>query len=180
MAETNQFAQTGTRFRAALSTAMDRFARVETATSNTSRAVILISDGEDFGETYASLIDRLQQAGIRVFTVGVGTYEGAPVPHQTSNGRQQGYKRYEDGTMAISRLNDNALRTIAEAFDTQYTILNNTYQNLSDLESQIYDITASPQETNRESVTFNQYQFFLFLAIMLIGISLFLMPVRKT
>ncbi|MEO1450029.1 MAG: hypothetical protein AAFV07_10910 [Bacteroidota bacterium] len=123
--------------------------------------------------------DRLQQAGIRVFTVGVGTYEGAPVPHHNGTGQQQGYKRYKDGTMAISRLTDDEMQDIAQAFGTEYTLLDDTYKNLSDLEAQIYEITASPQETNRESVTYNQYQIFLFIAIILIGISLFLMPVRK-
>ena len=178
MAETNQFQQTGTQFRSALATAMDRFVNTESSDPNTSRGIILISDGEDFGDTYASLIERLKDARIEVFTVGVGTYEGAPIPREIDE-NVQGFKRYEDGTMVISRLVDDDLRSIANEFGTHYVVLDEPYDNIGDLERQIYALTASPIEAHMEKVENNRYQIFLFFSVILLFSSMFLMPIRK-
>ena len=178
MAETEQFAQTGTQFRSALATAMDRFVNTESSDPNTSRSIILVSDGEDFGDTYASLIERLKDARIEVFTVGVGTYEGAPIPQKTEQNIQS-FKRYEDGTMVISRLVDEDLKSIASEFGTHYVSLDEPYDNLGELERQIYSLTASPIEAQMEKVENNRYQIFLFFSVIFLFSSMFLMPIRK-
>lgn len=177
MAETYQYAQTGTQFRSALATAMDRFSKADTVEKNISRSIILISDGEDFGDTYASVIERLKDANIHVFTVGVGSYEGAPVPE--SDPKKKAYKRYEDGTTVISRLVDDDLLSIAKEFNTEYVNLNASEKNLSDLEEQIFQLSSSPIEARTGQIENNRYQVFLFFSIILIVLSLFMMPIRK-
>ena len=179
MAQTSNFAQTGTQFRSALGTALDRFTRQEEGREALTRAIILVSDGEDYGDTYASLIERLKNLSIRVFPVGVGTYEGAPIPKGAEGEAERAYLRYEDGSIAISRLTDQDLKTIADEFGTQYVQLDQQFANLSELEKQIYSLKASPLDTLIEKVKNNQYQLFAFLAVMLLFASMFLMPIRK-
>ncbi|MEZ4825067.1 MAG: VWA domain-containing protein [Bacteroidia bacterium] len=178
MAESGQFAQTGTQFRSALAVAMDRFHNTSDDNSNKTRAVILVSDGEDFGDNYVSLVERLKQAGIAVFTVGVGTYEGGPVPHIVDN-RKAGYKRYEDGALAISRLTDEALSSLASDFNTEYVKVNEQDKTLLPLETQIESLSSSPFMANMNKVENNQFQAFLFLALLLLMGSMFIMPIRK-
>lgn len=178
MAETKNFAQTGTQFRSALATALDRFMRNQEGSEALTRAIILVSDGEDHGDTYASLIERLKNLSIRVFPVGVGTYEGAPIPNGGEAG-DRSYIRYEDGSIAISRLTDQDLKVIAGEFGTQYVKLDQQYANLAELEKQIYGLKASPLDTQIEKVKNNQYQLFAFLAVILLFASMFLMPIRK-
>ena len=179
MAQTYQFTQTGTQFRSALATALDRFQQQESS-PQAGKAVVLVSDGEDFGDTYASLIDRLRQSGVSVFTIGVGTYEGAPIPHYVHD-RKQGYKRYEDGTMAISRLIDEDLQLLADEFGTEYMHfgLGSNYEEIRQMKEELYAETASPLETNMEEVSHNAYQGFLFFSIILLFASMFLMPIRR-
>lgn len=177
MAETYQYAQTGTQFRSALAMAMDRFSKSDTTERNISRSIILISDGEDFGDTYASVIERLKDAQIHVFTVGIGSYEGAPVPE--SDPKKNGYKRNEEGTTVISRLIDDDLLTIAREFDTEYVKLSASEDNLSGLEEQIYRLSSSPIEARTGQIENNRYQVFLFFSVILIVLSLFIMPIRK-
>lgn len=177
MAETYQYAQTGTQFRAALATAMDRFSKADSTERNISRSIILISDGEDFGDTYASVVERLKDANIHVFTVGIGSYEGAPVPDPDP--KNKGYKRNEDGTTVISRLVDDDLFSISKEFNTDYVNLTSSDQNLSDLEEQIYQLSSSPIEARTGKIENNRYQVFLFFSIILIMMSLFIMPIRK-
>ena len=69
----------GTDLSQPLQLALTRFAKSEAAES--AKAVVLISDGEDFGERYGSAaLDDLERAGIKVYTVGVGTAEGSRYP----------------------------------------------------------------------------------------------------
>lgn len=179
LAQTYQFTQTGTQFRSALAIAMDRFQNHESS-SKVGRAVVLISDGEDFGDTYASLIERLRQASVSVFTIGVGTYEGAPIPHFVHD-KKQGYKRYEDGTMAISRLIDEDLQVLADEFGTDYVHigLDNGFETIQSLKDEIYAETSSPVESSMEKVQHNTFQFFLLISVILLFGSMFLMPIRR-
>ncbi|WNJ16906.1 VWA domain-containing protein [Pontibacter sp. G13] len=179
MAGTYQFAQTGTQFRSAMVMAMDRFRHSETdQTLPDSRAIILVSDGEDFGDTYASLIGRLNQARIKVFPVGVGTAEGARVPRY-EQGKQQGFMRREDGSVARSVLKDEDLKNLAVAFNTPYYKLDRSDQTLGELEERLYALTASPVETRILQVNNNLYQGVLLMAILLLFASMTLMPTRK-
>ena len=178
MAETEQYSQRGTQFRPALAVVLDRFGQDSSPEIDVSRAVILVSDGEDFGDSYASLVDRLRQAHVKVFPVGVGTYEGGPVP-LVEQERRTGFRRYEDGSMVISRLVDEDLRQIASQFDTDYVQLGGDDSGLEALRNQIYALTATPWETRIEEVNRNTYQLFLFLAVAMLLGSMFLMPIRK-
>ncbi len=179
MAETRQFAQTGTQFRSALAAALERFISEENRSEHTNRAIILVSDGEDYGDTYASIIDRLRQSNIQVFTVGIGTPEGAPIP-EFVNQEQRGYKTYPDGSTAISRLLDEHLVSIAQQFGTEYTAIDAPYKRLDGLVEQLLLLTSSPLESKIEKVENNRYQLFLFVSLFCLLFSLFLMPVRKS
>src|SRR5690606_36477868 len=88
--------------------------RVETGGD---RAVVLVSDGEALEEADAvrNAAERAARAGVRVFTVGVGTDAGSPIPDYDAAGRSQGYKRDENGEIVISRLDTGLLRDVARA-----------------------------------------------------------------
>jgi Ca-activated chloride channel family protein len=178
LADTDQFAQTGTQFRSALAMALDRFSIPESGTiDEVSRAIVLVSDGEDFGATYASLIERLRTAGVTVFTVGVGTREGAPVPE--SGPGEVVFKRYEDGTPAMTRLQPESLQNMAEAFGTTYRELSREQDDLMPLADDITHLAATPVQEAQRMVAGNRYQGFLFVSVMLLFASMFLMPIRK-
>lgn len=177
LAETEQYAQKGTQFRRALTRALERFRATPQVDEKVSRAIILVSDGEDFGDSYASLIDRLKRANVKVFPVGIGTYGGGPIPQDADD--DQNYKRRPDGTMIVSRLIDENLKEIAQTFGTEYQRISQPTDDLVALETQIYNMTASPLEASIELVENNRFQAVLFLAVMLLLASLFLMPIRK-
>ncbi|MDP5172724.1 MAG: VWA domain-containing protein [Bacteroidia bacterium] len=176
---TDQFAQQGTQFRAALSVALDRFqSQAESHPDRRARVIVLFSDGEDHGDTYASLIQRLHQIGVAVFAVGVGTPEGAPLPIDPAN-PQSGYLRGEDGKMVISHLEESSMRELASEFGTMYVRIADDRQHLEELEEQLYSMSSSPLERNMQAVAGNQFQVPLFFAIVLLLGSMFMMPIRK-
>lgn len=83
------------------------------------RAVLVLSDGED---TAGSLPDSaaLLERGIRVYAIGVGTPEGAQIPTYDNLGRPLGPLRRADGQPVVSKLDEDALRSIAQAGGGKY------------------------------------------------------------
>lgn len=177
LVSTDQFAQTGTNFRSALGVVLARFMKEEEPREYLSRAVVLVSDGEDFGGTYTSIIDRMQQLHVNIFTVGIGSLTGAPVP-ELQEGRLVGYKTYQDGRRATTYLEETKLMEIASASGTPYHRIDEQDKGMEELIQQLKAIAASPLATRMEQVNHNKYQLFLGLALLLFLVSLFIMPIR--
>jgi Ca-activated chloride channel family protein len=77
------------------------------------KAMVLVSDGEDLAGDVEQAVKRAKQAGVVVFTVGVGTEAGQPVPDLDPDGRLVGYKHDEAGNPVVSRLDMSTLEAIA-------------------------------------------------------------------
>lgn len=78
------------------------------------QAVLLLSDGESVEGDLAPALDDLRRAAIPVFTVGVGTPAGGPVPADTAESDEP-YHRDYIGRIVTSRLEEAELRRIADA-----------------------------------------------------------------
>ena len=73
-----------------------------------SRAIILITDGEDHGGDALAAAEEAQKQGVRIFTIGIGRDEGAPIPAPGG-----GYRRDRNGEIILSRLDEPTLQKIA-------------------------------------------------------------------
>ncbi|MCB0325592.1 MAG: VWA domain-containing protein, partial [Bdellovibrionales bacterium] len=72
-----------------------------------SRALILITDGEDFEGNFDHAAELAEEASVQIYVYGIGTAEGAPIP------AENGYKRDKEGRVVISKLNEGALQQLA-------------------------------------------------------------------
>ena len=84
------------------------------------KVLILISDGEDHESGALDQAKEAAKEGVIIYTVGMGTSAGGPIPEKDSNGRVSGYKKDEDRQTIISRLDEKSLREIAEATKGEY------------------------------------------------------------
>ncbi|MBX5481631.1 MAG: VWA domain-containing protein [Myxococcaceae bacterium] len=84
------------------------------------RVVVLLSDGEDFGNDVDEAIAGLKEANIRVYAVGIGSPTGEPIPEINRRGEVIGYKRDKNGATVLTRLDEAGLRRIAEATGGEY------------------------------------------------------------
>lgn len=75
-----------------------------------SKALILITDGEDHSEEAEKAAEAAKEAGIRIFTIGVGSERGAPIPLRGGKGD---FKKDRKGQVVMSRLRETALQKIA-------------------------------------------------------------------
>jgi len=144
----------------------------------TNRVLVIISDGEDHSEAAATVAEEAAEAGIRIFTIGVGSEKGGPIPLKR-NGVILNYKKDGQGETVITKLNEDTLKDIAEEANGVYINGNNTEKVVED----IRDILNKMDKTEFESKQFaayeSQFQWFLGLGILLLFLDVFLLE-RKT
>lgn len=84
------------------------------------RAIVLITDGEDHEGAAIEKAKALAKEGVRIFTVGIGSVSGEPIPLVDKKGKVVGYKTDHQGNTVMTRLNEQILMEIAEAADGRY------------------------------------------------------------
>lgn len=103
----------GTALAEALLTARTMFRSAERGA--TTKAILLLTDGEDHEGEVEAATRLLAEEGIRVFALGIGSERGTPVPILGEDGRIEGYLKDASGQPVVSRLEEAQLRRIAEA-----------------------------------------------------------------
>jgi Ca-activated chloride channel family protein len=96
---------------AAIKKVIDMFAR---APSRKEKLLAIFTDGEDFSSNLSQVRKEAADVGLHIFTIGVGSSQGAPVPIVDEQGRQRGHQKDASGNVVISRLNEGILAALAE------------------------------------------------------------------
>ncbi|MHC1708016.1 MAG: VWA domain-containing protein [Bacteroidales bacterium] len=143
-----------------------------------SKAIIVISDGENHEDDAVESAKKAAEKGIKIFTVGMGLPEGAPIP-EYRNGVLTGFKKDADGTTVVSRLNDKMLQQIAEAGQGSYVRASNTQSSLDKIFEEINKMQKSEFEAKIFSDYEDRFQYPLFLAFVLLVIELLLLERRN-
>ena len=163
---TNLVSNTGTDFAPAMQLALQKLSSEEsTMSQQTSKIIILISDGEDFGETTREMAEKIESSGIKLFTVGIGTAEGSSIVTRA------GVKRDQQGREVITKLNSKSLKDVASLTGGKYFEINSTRNDVNRLISTIRNIEGELRDTRSVDVSTNKYFYFLGLAIFLIVVD---------
>jgi Ca-activated chloride channel family protein len=158
---------TGTDFGPPLELALKKLSEDNSTTrEQKSKIIILISDGEDFGEDTEKIASDIQQAGIKLFTLGIGTAQGSRIPLRT------GYKTDQNGREVITRLNSKELKSLAIKTEGKYFEINESKNDVSRLVNTLNQIEGELRDTRIMDVSANKYYYFLAAALMLMFIDL--------
>ena len=156
-----------------LSEAIMTSARSFSTQSENSRAIILISDGEDHEGSALDAAAAVAQEGIKIYTIGVGSPAGEPIP---LNGELM---KDKDGNIVVTKLNEQILMEIAEQGNGEYVRASNSEFGLNPI---LEDI-KSMDKKDFNSVVFEDFneQFMYFFAIALLFLILeFLISDKKS
>ncbi len=115
----------------AIGAAIDVAASSFSSESEGSRVIILITDGENHEDDAVSAAKRASSKGIKIYTIGIGTPEGAPIKVGDD------FIRDEDGNMVVSKLDEAILRQIALLTDGAYIRSTNQSMGLAEIISKI-------------------------------------------
>lgn len=107
----------------ALQAALDLFKQ---AKQQRNKLLVIFTDGEDFSQNLSSVQQQAQAMQLHVCTVGVGTLAGAPIPEYNAEGVMVGHVHDEDGSIAISRLDETRLKKLAQDLGGLYIRLDTT------------------------------------------------------
>lgn len=154
----------GTDFASPLKVALKKFAEESNdgpSTQQKSKIIILISDGEDFGEETVEAAKDIDKQGIKLFALGVGTERGSKI-------RASGnFKRDKNGQEIITKLNPTSLKQIASITGGKYFEINDSKNDVSRLINTIDNIEGELKDTKKIDVSANKYFYFLGLALLL-------------
>lgn len=155
---TNSVPVQGTSISDAINLAIKSFSIEST---NTSRAVIIISDGEDHEDDPVAAAKTAKGVGVRVFTIGVGSSEGKPIPMPDGE-----LLKDKEGNIVVTRLDEKTLISIAEEGGGVYVRSGNTDFGLE----AIFDQLKEMDKQSFGSVVFEdfdeQYMYFLGIALL--------------
>ena len=123
-------------------------------------------------------VDDAVEQGIKVFTIGVGTAKGGPIPEKI-NGVVQAYKKDRDGGVVITKLNDEILDDIADTGNGVYINGANTEKVTEFIKETLNQMDKKEFEAKQFADFKDQFQWFLAAAILLLFLDIFLLE-RKT
>ncbi len=145
----------------------------------TNRVLFIISDGEDHsGSTTQDAVDKAKEAGIRIYTIGVGTTKGAPIPIKR-NGIVESLKKDANGEVVITKMNEELLEDIADSGNGQYINGDNTAKAVDFIKDQLNMIDKTEFEAKQFTEYKDQFQWFLAAGLLFLFLDIFLLD-RKT
>ena len=144
----------------------------ETAESH-SRVIILITDGENHEDDALEVARQAAEAGIRIYTIGIGTPEGAPIQ---INGE---FIKDEKGDMVVSKLDEKLLQQIAEITGGAYVRSTKQSIGLDEIVRSINDMEQTEFSTVRFEEFNEQYPYLLAVALVLLLVEFVLLDRRN-
>ncbi|MDB5235042.1 MAG: hypothetical protein JWR44_2035 [Hymenobacter sp.] len=159
-----------TTLRAPLELVLDRLAPAPglPTTTNAPRAtaLVVVSDGEDFGENLEPVLRNLARTGARVYTVGVGTATGTSIPKPGG-----GFLKDGRGQVAQTRLREATLLQLSAQTGGQYVGLNNEENGFVPLLRSLRAMTGTAEQVRTVSVADNRYRYPLAAALLLLALD---------
>jgi Ca-activated chloride channel family protein len=144
----------------------------------TNRFLVIISDGEDHQEETKQMAQNLSNDGVKVYTIGVGTEKGGPIPLRES-GDLVGYKKDRKGETVITKRNAEVLQNIADIANGKYIDGNITENPVKEISSIMANAQKSEFETKQFSDYKDQFQWFLGIGVFFLLLDVFLFE-KKT
>ena len=137
------------------------------------RVIILITDGENHDDDAIAVAERAAQMGVKIFTIGIGTPEGAPIQIGGE------FIKDEAGEMVVSKLNEEMLARIADITGGAYVRSSKQSIGLDEIVKAINEMEQTELSTVRFEEFNEQYQYLLIAALVLLLAEFLLLDRRN-
>ena len=162
-----------------LSEAIKQCMRTFSDESKAQRIIILITDGEDHEGEALEQAKKAAESGTIIYTVGMASSMGGPIPIKTKRGKVSGYLKDSRGATVISRLNEDILKEIADITDGEYYGASATGDEFRKLFKKIAGLDKELFETKQYTDYEDRFQWFAAAAFLLILIGQIIPPGRR-
>jgi Ca-activated chloride channel family protein len=140
--------------------------------STNSKVIILLTDGEELTGSALSAAELARKEGIRIFAVGIGSLEGAPIP------AEGGFKKDKQGNVILTRVNQELLKVLSEKTGGRAFLIS---QDRTGYQKLFAAISTLPKQRLKNSVAYqyqDRFQIFIFLCLLCL-VAEMLIPERK-
>jgi Ca-activated chloride channel homolog len=159
----------GTAIGAAISLGMRSFSPGE----GKSKAIIIITDGENHEDDPVKEAEEAAKAGIIIHTLGIGSTEGVPIPI-LHNGKKD-FLKDDKGNTVITKLDEDILKKIALASNGNYVRASNSNIGLDEIFSDIKKMKKQDLQSTQYTEYNDQFQIFAALMLFILLIDFIIM-----
>jgi Ca-activated chloride channel family protein len=173
--DVNSVPEPGTAIASAIELAIKSFKGKD----NTQKTIVVITDGEDHEGDLQPALNEAKKKGILIYTIGLGSPAGVPIPIYNSSGQKIGYKKDSYGNVVLTRLDEATLKEIADATGGKYFRGTNTEDELE----KIYNDLAHLKKTEFGATRITDYEdrfYYLLIPAFFILIFEILIPGTKS
>ncbi len=140
----------------------------------TQKAIVVVSDGENTEGDVMGAIEDAKKAHVRVYAVGTGTPDGAPIPMYNPQGQQADYKRDGSGSIVLTKLDESMLQQIANATGGTYRRASSGGNEIDDIYKELESIGKTEFGVKQISGYESRYQYPLAFAILFLIVEVLL------
>lgn len=154
----------------AIGSAIDLAVTSFTDTTKKHSAIIIITDGENHEDDAVKSARAASDQGIRVYTIGMGSEQGAPIP-VINNGARVGFRQDRSGKTVITKLDAAMLSEIADAGNGRFIRATNSDDGLDDILKELNGLDRKAFKAKMYTDYENQFQYFLGIALLFLIIE---------
>lgn len=138
------------------------------------KVLILITDGEDHESDPVKAAEAAAEEGVIIYTIGLGSPQGVPIPVYDKYGNPAGFKKDRSGNVVTTKLDATTLQQIAYATNGKYYISSSGEAELDEIYKEVSKLEKKELKSRQFSLYENRYQIFLALALLLFIVETFL------
>jgi Ca-activated chloride channel family protein len=142
------------------------------------KVLLLLTDGEDHEGNALVAAEEARRDGLKIYSVGIGSPAGEPIPILDRKDKQVGFKKDETGEVIVSQLDDETLQKLSLATGGKFYHATAGEMELDKIFEQISKLEKKELEGTLVTKYDDRYQWPLLLAMILI-VGEFFMPERK-
>ncbi|MBU1220720.1 VWA domain-containing protein [Myxococcota bacterium] len=168
----------GTAIGRALVSARDLLIESRRENDERSQIIILLSDGEDLAGQAEKIAGELNQKGIKIFSVGIGSKSGSLVPMLDENGKASGYMKHGE-KYVTSSLDEKTLKSLASATGGKFFSATRTNFGTMEVLKAIKDLKRTEGKKRKIEEKNEEFYWFLIPAVLLLLMELALLGNRR-
>ena len=140
----------------------------------TQKAIVIVSDGENTEGDVLGAVEEAKKAGVRLYSVGMGTPEGGPIPIYNQNGDRVDYKREQSGSIVLSKLDETMLQQIAASTGGTYHRATSAGNEIDDIFEELASLEKVEFGTKQVTGFETRYQYPLAFAVLFLLMDIML------
>jgi Ca-activated chloride channel homolog len=143
------------------------------------KVLILITDGEDHETDPLEAAKVAEQQGVKIYTIGIGSPQGVPIPEYDRYGRSSGFKKDKQGGVVTTKLDVLTLQKIAFQTGGKFYQATSGEAELDEIYKEIAELEKKELVSKQFSQYEDRFQIFLIIGLFLIILEMFIPEKRK-